>query len=413
LGWENKGASSWGDYFPPLEGWASFDDLVTDFHANRCRLCTYIGASTLNRETDFWKSQRPLPFAKRNESGDLLEGGEPSPVGMCPATTFWQEHLQQTAIELAKHKVDLIQFDCFPLPFETCYAMNHGHPPGIGKWTTDSWFKILSTTVASCRDVNPDVCFTSEGIAEIYIPYLDVAHYWRDVFSEVDLKERELLTGTAEIIPLFHYVYHNYIVSQGQYYLGLAEQHPEYNLLCMGRMLVWGEIPLQNTWKRTEQFDLPVLKLWKSIGEARTSYAKDFLVYGRMQRPLVFTCPSTTVPLKNALKNSDSAPELHVPSIMHTAWRAPDGDSGFIFLNIAKDPVSLRLPFDFRRLGLKADAEPFLYCVRDGTYSILKSESSFSTVVEITLQPCEIVFLGLCEKDGQRAKQVSQLIPGS
>ena len=413
-GWENKGAWSFGDYFPPLEGWASFDNLVADFHANRCRLCTYIGSSALNGHTDFWKSQRPLTSAKRTESGRLLEGEAPlATVEMCEAAAFWQEHLQQTAVELAKHKVDLIQFDCFPVPplNAACYATNHGHPPGVGKWTTDAWLNILSKTVTACRDVNLDVCFTSEGIAEIYIPYLDVAHYWRDVFSEVGLNERELLAGTAEIIPLFHYVYHNYIVSQGQYYLGLAQPHPEYNILCMGRMFVWGEIPLQNTWIRTEQFDdRPALKLWKRIGKARTSYAKDFLVYGRMQRPLEFTCPSTTVPMGEALGDTSSDAVMQVPSIMHSAWRASDGDTGFVFVNIAEEPVSMKTPIDFNRFGIRDGHKPLLYCVRDGKYSILKINSDSVETIDITIQPCEIVFIGLCEAGSSRAQQVRQLV---
>jgi hypothetical protein len=404
-GWENKGAWSWGDYFPPLEGWASFDNLVADFHANRCRLCTYIGAASLNENTDFWKSQQPLPFAKRTESGGLLEGlGEPSlpTVEMCPATVFWQEHLQDTAVELTKHKVDLIQFDCFPLPpvQASCYATDHGHPAGAGKWTTDAWLKILGRTVAACRNINPDVCFTSEGIAEIYIPYLDVAHYWRDVFSEVGLRERGLQDGTTEILP--------------QYYLGfILPGNPEYNLLALARMLVWGEIPFDNTWVEisSSQYDKNALDVLKRIGQARTSYAKDFLVYGRMQRPLQFACPSTTVPLGKALgRKTSSPPEMQVPGVMHSAWRAPDGDSGFVFVNISQKPVSIKPSLDFRRLGLRPEASSFLYCVRDGKYSILKTNSDSVQSLDITIQPNEIVFIGLCESASPRAIQVKQLV---
>jgi hypothetical protein len=238
-----------------------------------------------------------------------------------------------------------------------------------------------------------------------------MAHFWRDVFSEVGLKEGGLWNGTSEIIPLFQYVYHNYIVSQEQHYLGLAQPHSEYNVLCMGRMLVWGEIPLQNTPIKTEQFDnRPVLKLWKGIGKARTSYAKDFLVYGRMQHPLSFTCPSTTVPLGNALGKTDSAPYMQVPGIMHSAWRAPDGDSGFVFVNITKEPVSIKPSLDFRQLGLRSEASPFLYCVRDGKYSILKTNSDSVQSLDIIIQPNEIVFIGLCEAAGPRALQVKQLV---
>jgi hypothetical protein len=419
-GWENKGAWSWGDYFPPLEGWINFDNLVADFHANRCRLCTYIGSSALNGHTDFWKSQRPLPSAKRSESGRLLEGFGEAPlatVEMCPATAFWQEHLQQTAVELTKHKVDLIQFDCFSFPptQTSCYAINHGHPLGVGKWTTDAWLGILGKTVAACRDVNPDVCFTSEGIAEIYIPHLDVAHYCRDVFSEVGVKERGLWNGTSEIIPLFHYMYHDCLLHEGQNYLGLLG-YSEYNLLCIGRMLVWGEIPFDNTWIEinSPRYDKNALDMLKRIGQARTSYAKDFLVHGQMQRPLQFTCPSTTVPLGNALGNTNAAPYMQVPGIMHSAWRAPDGDHGFVFVNISKDPVPLKLSFDFRELGLRPEANPFLYCVRDGKYSMFKISSNSASNIDVIIQPVEIVLIGLCEADGPRAQQVlKQVLPES
>ena len=83
-------------------------------------------------------------------------------------------------------------------------------------------------------------------------------------------------------------------------------------------------------------------------------------------------------------------------------------------MNITSDPVPLRLPFDFSSTGSEGRLRTVsVLRARRRIYLSLNSESNTSTVVEINIQPYEIVLLGLCEKDGQRAKQVSDLIPGS
>jgi hypothetical protein len=418
-GWENKGAWSWGDYFPPFEGWGNYDAMVADLHSANCRLLVLIGATSVNKKTDFWKSQKPLPYAVRNATGNLLDDkGDPllSLQYMCPMTSFWGKHLEETAVELTRHGADIIQFDCFPHPPQNmpCFEITHGHPLGLGKWQTDAWLKNLAMIESACRTVNRNVCFTSEGISEIYIPYLDVAHFWRDVYSEVGLKEQGLRDNTSEIIPLFHYIYHDRFVAQGSYYLGLLMPgHPEYNLLCLSRMLVWGEIPLQNTWIRTDshQYDRNALDLLKRIGQARTSYAKDFLVFGKMLRPLQFSCPLTTVPLGKALGRTNSNPGMQVPGVMHSVWRADDGSVGAVFVNIAKEPVAIGLSLDFRQQwGLRPGAKPFLYCVKDEKHSLLKADSNSTANIKVAIQPLEIVFIGLCEADGPRAQQVLKQI---
>jgi hypothetical protein len=417
-GWENKGAFSWGDYFPPFEGWSNYDAMVTSLHANGSRLTTLVGTSFINRETDFWKSRKAVSYAARDERGQLVVNtSDPlfSLYTMCAATPFWGQYLAGITSELTRHGSDLIQFDDFPMPppETVCYAENHGHPLGLGKWQTDAALKNLQTIETACRAINREVCFTSEGIAEIYIPYMDAAYFWGDVYSEVGLKEQGLWNGTSEIIPLFHYIYHDRFVGQENYNLGLLiPGQSEYNLLCLSRMLVWGEIPLQDTWIKvdSDRYDKNALDLFKRIGQARTSYAKDFLVFGKMLRPLQFSCPLTTVPLGKALGSTNSAPDMQVPGIMHSAWRALDGDSGFVFVNISKTPVPLKLSLDFRKLGLRPGANPFLYYVRDGKYSVFKANSNNASSIDVIIQPLEIILIGLCEADGPRAQQVLRQI---
>ncbi len=250
-GWENKGAWSWGDYFPPYEGWASFDRMIREVHDMSCKLKTFVGMVSVNTATDLWKSQEPLNFTVRDENGKTIDphwDKNFDQILMCIGTSYWQSKLEETVLELVRHGVDMIQFDCFP-PIPTtfaCYDSTHGHPAGIGRWHVDAWRNTIERIVSKAKEINPNVAFTSEGICEIYIPYLDVAKYWRDVYAEAEFVDKRLWVGQTEIIPLFNYVYHERIRCMGEYLLGFYSKRVEYNALCVSRMLVLGEVPLIN-----------------------------------------------------------------------------------------------------------------------------------------------------------------------
>ena len=401
--------------------------FLKKLHANGCRLKVPIGATTVDIQSDLWKSGEPLNHTVRDESGKTPGIEDPlahlKTSEMCIGTLYWQNKMREFVLPLVSHEVDMIHLDGFPsVPSSfACYDESHGHTPGMGRWITDNWHRALAAIIQKAKEVNPKVAFTSEGISEDLIPYIDVAKYWRDGCSEVGMPEPGFENATTEIIPLFNYLYHEYIICMEEQVCGpntlclTLSNLREYNRFCIGRMFTWGAIPL--IWAEyqvgTPGTDKQAFDLVKRIATSRTTYAEDFLVYGRMQRPLDFSVPLTSVPVFGSLNDSEPKFRMQVPSVLHSVWKADDSSAGVVFVNITSDPVPLRLPFDFPRLGLKAGSEPFLYCVRDGAYSSLKTESNTSTVVEINIQPYEIVLLGLCEKDGQRAKQVSQLIPGS
>jgi hypothetical protein len=419
-GWENQGAWAYGAYFPPMEGWTNFDKLVTSLHADGCRLNTFLGASCIDEQSDLWKSQAPLYVAVRDESGKLREGTDPNAdlktATMCFSTRYWQAKMEDFVLPLINHQVDMIQFDGFPPVPSTsaCYDSAHGHPLGMGRWMTDDWRQTVARIIRKARIANPESAFTAEGISEDLIPLMDVAKYWRDVCSEVGASERGFEKGTTEIIPLFNDVYHEFILGMEEQVSGAntlrlsLSKLREYNHYCLGRMLIWGVIPL--FWAEdpadSPGTDKEAFDLVRRVANARTTYAQDFLVYGRMQPPLKFSAPMISVPVYNWAGASHPRYQMQVPAVMHSVWRADDGSVGAVFVNIAKEPVSIGLSLDFRQWGLRPGAKPFLYCVKDGKHSLLKGDSNSTANLDVAIQPLEIVFIGLCESSGPRAQQV-------
>jgi hypothetical protein len=222
-GWEKLGAWFYGDYFPPFEGWEKFDEVVRALHANNSRLNMFIGAWFIETSTDLWKSGVPQPFAMRNADGTIKLAPpwekDREWAFMDIFTEYWKQELIQAVSTLAEHDVDFVQLDGFPWIRPQDDFSSHGHPLGRGgDWQTQAWLDALRRIRTTARAIKVDIALSGEGGAELYLPYLDVYHSrdnWAEVFDENVSKQG------AEVIPLFDYVYHPYIIFLGQYNLAL------------------------------------------------------------------------------------------------------------------------------------------------------------------------------------------------
>lgn len=420
VGWENKGAWSWGDYFPPYEGWVSFDRMVRDLHHMNCKLMVNVGMVSINTATDLWRSQEPLNFALRSESGRTFHPAwDPyfDQVLMCVGTSYWQKQLEEVVLTIVRHGVDLIQFDCFP-PVPTtfaCYDASHGHPLGAGgSWLTATWLRTVGTIISKARQINPDVAFTAEGVSEIHIPYLDVAQYWRDTYAELGHQqkgEKKLWAGEAEIIPLFNYAYHEHILGMGQYGLGFYSRHAEYNILCLSRMLTWGEIPQINAQQDPETLgqwaDRASFQMARKVVEARRTYAKDFLRYGQMLPLRMNGVAYTTVPFHPGSPYELSF-ELGMPALLGSAWKASDGSCGHILTNIGDKKITCQIDLDayVRLFGEKPCTS---YCVVDSNLHAISVYSNMPKSMQVSIDPRQIVLLVLTGAEGARGKTVESI----
>jgi hypothetical protein len=140
-------------------------------------------------------------------------------------------------------------------------------------------------------------------------------------------------------IPLYHFLYHEFILIQG----GFGSAPEPYHLPIRNAYnLVIGEIPgavmkgdgeLLNwdtmnwaPWKPQVGDNDDALSMLRSATVLRRGVAKDFLVYGRMLSP-------AQVENIEIMRWQYGGHDHQIPSVFHAAWKAPDGRFGVVLAN--------------------------------------------------------------------------------
>jgi len=336
-GWEKSGLwSGWGDYFPPYEGWQSFDAMINKLHESDSKLRLFINAVGIHKYTDTWVNENPSQYAVKNiDSSICISTSDglayiPGDIAtMCISTDYWKNKLLNITNTLADHKVDMIQLDCWPIGKpESCYSLEHGHEFCYrGNWYVNSWVAALQSIRDQARLKHGDVSFCTEYIAETYIPYLDCYHS-RDSWGDYNSS-----TEDPEVIPLFPYVYHDKIMSIAQLNLGLWNfLDVEYNLLGISRILNWGGIPNYNFRENIESgvLDVASFNFLKKVVNVRNKF-KEWLVFGKMIRPPEIESPEINIQLNNG--------SIKANALQYSAWETLLGEKAYFFSNICSSPV--------------------------------------------------------------------------
>jgi len=94
------------------------------------------------------------------------------------------------------------------------------------------------------------------------------------------------------------------------------------------------------------------------IARIRNGYGKNYLIYGRMLKPLPISIPQISIPYKKSWIGvgpwgtplEEETGELPAPSILHSLWKAPNGTIGAIFLNIGDKPETIHLPIEPKKI---------------------------------------------------------------
>jgi len=402
-GWENGGAWSYGNYFPPKEGWEKFDEVVTELHKNNTRIWLFISGHQISTESESWLNGTSKSYAILGEEGSYIISEDESKTAlMCPYTDYWKEHLKGYVKTLAKHGVDVIQLDGFPwLPPEPCLNTSHGHPPSLsGNQYSITWLKILNETKEAARSINPQMIFSGEGGAEIFIPFLDLYHS-RDSMAETF--DPEVYNGTTSVIPLFDYVYHNHIVfvSQGGAPFS-KDETASLNRLAFSRKLVWGEISQYSINQPFGEIqEDPLIEYIKRCSNARSTYAQKFLSNSTPVKPEKIPSPSTMVEIdglpwvcEEGEITGECIREKEVPSLQYGAWKAYDGSIGYIMTNIADSQINLK-----HEINTTLPVPYLVYLVKDGIleYAEITHEELYD--LDLTIEPLEIVFLMFAPPD--------------
>jgi hypothetical protein len=389
-GWEHQSAWSWGDYFPPYEGWQNFDDLVKTAHESDSKLWMVIRAAGIITESEPWKNGTAEDYAITNRDGsykiDPPEFGVPWPtVTMCPSTDYWRETLKSYVLTLVDHGVDLIQFDGFPwIPPQPCYNASHGHPLGLGgNWYANAWINTLGEIEGEARKINPEIAFSGEGGCELFLPFQDVYHS-RDNWAE--FADPDFQNQSVSVVPLFNYVYSDRITLVGEHNFALWNPlgASSYNRLGFARILTWGEIGSYNMQEDLydPNVDRITLDYVKKIGYARSAYLHSFLVNSTMIKPEEIASPTILV-------RAETGQYFSVSALQYSAWK-PNGAHciGYVLTNIGTSDIQINQAFEVP-LSLPYN----VYLFRDGKLEQTETITDKSYALNFTVKPLDIILL--------------------
>jgi hypothetical protein len=354
-GWEHGGTWASGDYFPPQEGWNAFDAAIGQINSTNAHPYVFIRAEAVKTNSPAWNSNWGQQAALRGLNGQPVGGQNKL---MCLECDEWLAHLKETIKILAEHDVGLVQLDGFPwVTLRTCYGKGHRHGPvpGCGARPYEVAQNLLILR-KQLKNGYPDLALSGEGGAELYLPVLDVLHS-RDCWAEVT-ERGKVGSRLAEVVPLFHFIYHEHIIFVDQYNLGLWRHLGglTYHNLAVGRCFIWGEIcsyNMQDWFAR--QGNQPVFTLLQKCAEARAGFLNDFLIFGRMLPP-----PETEAPFIDVESEARKF-KGKVPGILSSAWLSEQGDVAVIVLNIGLQPLRTSLSLSKYKTYIRSDSKMEVY----------------------------------------------------
>jgi hypothetical protein len=266
---------------------------------------------------------------------------------LCPATPQVRKLTADLLLGALQHGCDVVQIDNFPCGSpQPCFSRAHGHPRGYGPWYTEAWRDILAAVRRRAKALNPDCIIATEGIAETYIPYLDM-YDQRAGNMEYFGHRGETDPMHGETIPIFSYVYSGYI---GAYLAAMPEcNRPEvlYWTRALGKALTQGVVPSAGRYWPTPKASNPVtLAFYTKIVRAAVRDCWRYIMFGEMLRPPAIDVPriaAAYVRLTGESLDYLLPKNRHVvtdAAVQHSAWRAADGTLGYIFVNVSREPVA-------------------------------------------------------------------------
>lgn len=249
----------------------------------------------------------------------------PDWVAMCPAQPAWRKVVCETAEDMAgigplrHHQIwvdenrtgcaaDCLYYDigpCAGVP-TGCYATGHAHPPGAGPGITQAYVSLFEESNRRASRVRGGyVPVGTECVSEPFVGCLDF-YYARNAGFNPDMETfpyvRDLTwlpDGRMEIVPLFPFVYHEHgpVAVQGIYPIDpwvVPEAEPFF-AWAEARTVLWGGLIVTFPVPARPALSDARARYLRSLVAARTGFAREFLAYGRMQRPPEFSCGTLKV----------------------------------------------------------------------------------------------------------------------
>jgi hypothetical protein len=348
MSWESGGPWVYPDCFPPAGGDESLKEFTALARQRGWHVGTYCNG-TRWVTGHYWNGYDGQKFFDQN-------GGEQS-VCRTHDGLRWQENWDRTwrpsyaccaaapgTVEIARAFVgrliddglDWIQFldqnvGCATFP---CFSAAHGHPPTPGRWMTEAMGKLLDTLRARAATASRPIAFSIENAPnENFIGRFDIC--------DIRVTPPGHTGFERSFLPLWHYLFHEFTLIQGTFGSG---PDPYYTATRNAYNLVTGAIPgaiITGSGRILNREAFPWAQWVPQMGSDEDSWrmfrtttalrrsprGRDFLAFGRMQRPVAKAKGMATKIWIEAGR------ENRIPAVFHGAWRDPAGRFAIVAAN--------------------------------------------------------------------------------
>ena len=368
MSWERPGPWIYPDCFPPAggdESLSEFTKLARDrrWHVgsfcNGTRWVTQHFWSGYDGEKYFEEQKGEETVCRTHDQQRWRESWDPTwrpSYACCLGVARTREIADDFARRLFNDGLDWLQFldqnvGCATFP---CFASDHGHPPAPGKWMNSGMQSLLE----SFRQIIAEETEKSQGKRTFVLSVESPPNeFFMPNFQVCD--QRVVPPGHTgfghAFFPLYNFLYHEFLVIQGGF--GSAPE-PYHMPIRNAYNLVVGEIPggvltgeglLLNRdtfnwapWKPPIGSDDDSVAMLRCTAALRRGKARDFLVFGRMQRPAEATGIK--------IVHWENGGQVHkIPAVFHSAWQSPQGRFGIVLANWTNETQAVAL--SDRRLG--------------------------------------------------------------
>ena len=372
MSWERPGPWIYPDCFPPAGG----DESLRDFSRMARERGWHVGSfcnGTRWVTGHFWSGYEGQKFFRdhqgektvcRTHDQQLWEENwdrtwRPS-YACCLGVAETRQIADDFIRRLLDDGLDWVQFldqnvGCATFP---CFARDHGHAPAPGKWMNagmqsllDGFRQIIGEETEKSRGKRRFVLSVESPPNEFFMPNFQVCD------------QRVVPPGHTgyghAFFPLYSFLYHEFLVMQGGF--GSAPE-PYHMPIRNAYNLVVGEIPggvltgdgslLNRDTFNWAPWNPPVgdnddsLAMLRCTAALRRGKARDFLVFGRMQRP-------ATIRGIKVVHWEDDGKVHKIPAVFHSAWQSPQGQFAIVLANWTR--INQEISFSDRRLGHRVE----------------------------------------------------------
>ncbi len=357
MGWERAGSWVYPDCFPPVGGDASVSAFARACRRKGWRVGSFCNGTrwVLGHR---WNDYDGRPFYRENRGEECVcrePDGKPwqetwdaawrPSVLQCSAAPMTRRIATDFVKRLLSWGLTSIQFfdqNCGAATFP-CFSDRHGHPPAPGRWMAAAMAELVAgfREAAAAAGENDVIQSVEMCCNEHELP----------LFQQSDSRVRPPghVVEPGDVIPLYQFLFHECIVMHGMMSPGPEPYHLEIANAANG---VLGEIPGgvltgkgtlldKDTynwapWEPTVGDPDRGLEMIRSVTAMRRGAGKDWLVFGRMQKPCRVHDVETL--------SWDSLGKRHsIPAVFHEAWQSQDGRFAAAFANWTDTPRTLRV----------------------------------------------------------------------